>query len=322
MVLYKKSSDDEINQQLGKYTGLPQLTYINDLENVVEGVNISTITIICKIPTDLYIPNICKYIDLEENRLVTVKFGDFATGIRTIKHIIPKVKKKKIKKSFYNQTSIIVQLGPEKYVNVKLFKNGSLQITGCRSVRQFIKALIILFEELRALKAVLDSDTCNKIVEKPFVADIAAVDIAKVFDVNIAMINCGFRLNFQIDRMKLYRCILDDKIECTYEPIVHACVNLKYAYSEKKSVSIFVFESGSILITGATQKDHINKSYKFIIDMLYKNYNRILLTNIEEFIHSKDIDQFIKQWFTEDAIKGRKVVVTNDFFKATVKKVR
>jgi TATA-box binding protein (TBP) (component of TFIID and TFIIIB) len=68
-----------------------------------------------------------------------------------------------------------------------------------------------------------------------------------------------------------------------------------------------VFESGSILITGATNKDHINHSYKFIIQMLYNNYNKILLTNIEEFIKSEEV--FIKNWLLKAAIP--KVVKTD-----------
>ena len=94
------------------------------------------------------------------------------------------------------------------------------------------------------------------------------------------MINSNFNIGFKVDRDKLYDLIHTKNIaECSYDPIIHACVNIKYE-CDKKTVSIFVFESGSIIITGANNGKHILDAYNFINKLLCNNYKQIYKSNI------------------------------------------
>ena len=60
-------------------------------------------------------------------------------------------------------------------------------------------------------------------------------------------------------------------------------------YIEEKEISIFIFQKGNIIITGARTKSHIISAYKYI--------NNILITHYED-INKKDEDE------EEDIILG------------------
>ena len=66
------------------------------------------------------------------------------------------------------------------------------------------------------------------------------------------MINTNFNIGFQINREKLHQMLLINGHDSSFNPIIHACVNVKYSIPNiSKTVSIFVFESGSITIAGS-----------------------------------------------------------------------
>ena len=214
------------------------------LDDLPEDLKISTITTTFTLETKFNTENIGKYIDLSNDRIVTVKYGrKDANHTRTL--IKPKEtkrkKKKKAKKIFFNQTSVIIKSKNEKTINVKLFKNGSVQMTGCNNMENCTRALSILFEELKKGKAIVDPKTTNKIIEKPFVDDINKLGMENINNLKIVMINSNFNVGFRIDRDKLYGIMLKKNIESTFEPCVHACVNIKYMYKRVSKISIFVF---------------------------------------------------------------------------------
>ena len=63
---------------------------------------------------------------------------------------------------------------------------------------------------------------------------------------------------------------MEQDIPCKYEPCIHACVNIPFLpEGSKKNIYIFVFESGSILITGAKNEHHITGAYKYINENIY-----------------------------------------------------
>lgn len=140
----------------------------------------------------------------------------------------------------------------------------------------FCNVISKLFFELKKEKAVIKD---YKLIQKPFVYDALKMEL---YDVQICMINTGFKIKNGINRDILYEKLIHDRVNCTYEPCLHACVNIKYQYSSKKKVSIFVFQSGSIIITGASTVDHIVKAYNFIMKKFKKYNSEILLAKIEE----------------------------------------
>jgi len=232
--------------------------------------------------------------ELNYDNIITVK--ESQDKIRTLR----KKKKRKSKKkqtekkkktnSFFNQITVEVRVTEgecetfekEDVINIKLFKNGSIQMSGCKKITSINTALNKLIERLKVIKAKIENKT---IVEKKFVEN---VDKLGVYDFKIDMINSNYAVNMTINREKLYNILLEKKIRCRYEPCIHACVTIKYIPKEdndvEKVISIFVFEKGSIIITGAKKRSHIISSY---------NYVKGIIKEERENIEKQDLDTII-----------------------------
>lgn len=242
-----------------------------------EGLTISTMTITGKFDTIFNIENIITYLEMDHRGIVGIKFNDIE------KSIIPKkrkrkstvARKKKKKQSFFNQASIICKLpGESKTINIKLFSNGAVQMTGNRSVSDCNKAISILCRELTKVKAVYSSKE-KRVIDKPFVTNPENLTPEKAYKFNIAMINSNINIGFKIDRDKLYTVLSRMGANCIYDPVKHASVDMKYSHKGLKDISIFVFEKGCVMITGASKCKHILNAYSFIIEVIYNNYKYI-----------------------------------------------
>jgi TATA-box binding protein (TBP) (component of TFIID and TFIIIB) len=60
---------------------------------------------------------------------------------------------KEIKSNFYNQVSILIKVGPGNEINCKLFGNGTIQMTGCKSKENAQQAMSILYKTLLVMAA-------------------------------------------------------------------------------------------------------------------------------------------------------------------------
>ena len=268
----------------------------NELCDLPLDLRISTITMTCKLDTDFLLENIGRYISLSPDRIVAVKYGSDPNCNRSLIEKKSRSKKnKKKKRTFFNQATVIIKARDGKTINLKLFLNGSIQMTGCKNLRGCIDVLDILCNELKIIKGVLEVTPEYKIIPKVLVTDSDAVDISKIKNILIRMINSGFYIGFEINREKLYEILLRENIDCIFEPIVHACVNIKYNYKNLERISIFVFETGNIIITGAKTKDQIIEAYKFITKKIYKNYNKIVINNLDKLIEEDSIKQILAE---------------------------
>jgi len=266
----------------------------NEIDNLPNGVSISTMCASCKLGTEINILNIEKYLPLNQNDILCVKMND--DKIRTL---IPEKKKNKREKKnakpkkkvthFYNQITVIVRIDSGEInnwedvtkINLKLFKNGSVQMSGCKSLKNINIVLNKLLIKLKEIKARIED---NKIVEKKFVDKI---DLLCINSFKIDMINSNYKVNMQIDRSKLFSLLLKKKIKASFEPCIRACVIIKQTpevdNDEQKEISIFVFQKGNIIITGARRKSHILSAYKYI--------NNILVTHSDDISKKDDKDE-------------------------------
>jgi TATA-box binding protein (TBP) (component of TFIID and TFIIIB) len=239
-------------------------------------------TICCDLKIEFIVSNIGKYIDLSKNGIVSISYGRNDDPC-TNRSLFPKKrqkKKKKAKRVFYNQVSlaIMVESKKDKPVNIKLFTNGSIQMTGCKSIDNVIDVITKIFDELKTVKAIIDKQTMT-IIDKPFINDPKKLFLNLVDNIKIGMINSNFRYPNKIDRLKLYNLLLSESIECKYDPSNHACVNIKH-HCVDKTISIFVFEKGPIVITGAKNCEHILAGYNFINKYLLNNHKKIVKSNV------------------------------------------
>ena len=271
----------------------------NEIKNLPSGISISTMCATCKLNTKLDITNIQKYLKLDKDSILTVKMNndDIRTLVpkkkekKRIKVVDPTVKVKDTSKNhFYNQITVVVRtnedtkentvkdLNDAPKINMKLFKNGSVQMSGCKSLKNINIALNKLIIKLKEVKAKFED---GRIVEKRYIEDHESITVR---DFKINMINSNYEVNMQIDREKLYNLLTKKKIKSSYEPCIRACVIIKYAPIEKnienKEVSVFVFQKGNIIITGARNRSHIISAYDYM--------NKILLDHTDEIIKKNE----------------------------------
>ncbi len=259
-----------------------------ELLNLPYDLEISTTTITCHLDVVFNVENIGLYFNDFDDVIIGKRYGNrIVNNLINVKKLkTGKKKKRREKKNFYNQVSLIFRsatlmgLDPEKLtlkerfktVNVKLFINGSVQMTGCKHLDNIKKSLEVLFEKFKICKAVLNNDL--KFELKPFVDDVSKLGIDKVNNFKIVMINTNFNILFQINREKLHQLLKQYGHDVTFDPIIHACVNIKYRIPEiiNKTISIFVFESGSITIAGSNSCQQVLETYNFINKFILENY--------------------------------------------------
>ncbi len=289
----KMPEDDQFTDKIASLTESEKFLQEHNIK-------IATITINCKLHALINLDVFAKNVDLYEDGIVSVKFGkrnDPATN-RTI--VIIKPKKKPSTKNFYNQVTILMKPtnNPDRnYINIKVFKNGSLQITGCKDLRDFTNVTNTLIKIL----------VTGKIIDKKKIQYVNDANNIGIHDVKIRMINSGFKLDYKIDRKKLKELLKANHgsntkdteigfVEYKYKPNGgHSCVNIKYQYDEDSKPSIFVFQTGSIIITGAKKLNHIIMAYHFINKILAKYYNEIRIINLDPKAVQNELAKFYQK---------------------------
>jgi TATA-box binding protein (TBP) (component of TFIID and TFIIIB) len=211
--------------------------------------------------------------DVDENGNIKEKQHDY----RVIKSKARKGKKSKNRQSdvFLNQVTVSINVNnKEKPVSVKIFNNGTVHFTGCVTIDNLLESTYKLCTECRRNIAVLNDN--GKIKDIKFVDDPDVLRVENLFDTKVDMINCIFVAPFKIDRPKLQVIMKADGYNAVYDSNGHAGVKIKYVSTGKK-ITIFVFESGSIIIIlGKQGFGRINEIFTFIYKYLLDNYESIV----------------------------------------------
>jgi TATA-box binding protein (TBP) (component of TFIID and TFIIIB) len=281
--------NDDIKIDMKGYDKLKQqLSEELRFELIPKEIYVSTITVVCSFDGIKFnCNNIARYVDISQNGIASASKDDGhsiqnGTNIIIKRSVLKDEKKnnKTKKKGFYNQVSLYVYIGSNgrDYIHVKLFTNGAIQMTGCRSVEDILKAITMIIKTLSVEKVVIEND---KLEEKPFVNNIKYLNYVGVCNLGISMINSNFKISFNINlpRLKTLWDTIYNKDDCHFDKASHSCVNIKYDHPEKK-ISIFVFEKGAIVITGARNGEQIAVGYNFINKFLYANYKNIVKKDI------------------------------------------
>jgi TATA-box binding protein (TBP) (component of TFIID and TFIIIB) len=216
----------------------------------------------------------------------TIEFNNFNNAlnhlVNTVKaspyDVSKKSKKKKKQKkntSFFNQITTEISTSSTKKVNVKLFCNGSVQMTGCKTVSDCTTAIDKLIKVLKSINGT--TTVCD---EKEL----------GMHHFKIDMINSNFRIDYKINRQKMHDIIKEQYRNDAfprYESNAHACVDIKYFKDNdnKRGISIFAFESGNIIITGAKNRQHIIIAHQFITDFL--SSHDVKKVDIEDILNKK-----------------------------------
>ena len=211
---------------------------------------------------------------------------------KTKKTTVKKTKRKK----FYNQSTILILMKNGNKVNLKIFRNGGIQMTGLKEVEEGVTCIneyiIPMFNKM-SLK--------NKVIDKNWTTGEHKLELRKY---NIVLINSDYTINFEIRRDVLHH-ILNTRygILASFEADIYPGVNAKYYWNEDnnmgefpgvcqctkkctgkgsgkgdgecKKVTISTFRSGSVIITGARNKKQIYDSYEFINHVFQTHYSEL-----------------------------------------------
>lgn len=270
---------------------------------------ISTMTATCKsgVLIELkHITNLAKPVDYfsENCGIIKIIYGKNISGM--CKKDVEGKKNNK-KKVFFNQATIVFRIRFNKIIreiNIKIFSNGGVQMTGLKSKEEGIYAVNNLFQILKSCEGEIEEkDEEGNIITKNMKL-IDNFENFKINNFNIVLINSDFASEFEIKRDVLHKVLQNQyHIFSTYEPCIYPGVNAKYywnnAYSNHpfkgkcycdnycegkgdgngesdcKKITISTFQSGNVIITGARSLDQINDAYKFINSVFKKEYLKI-----------------------------------------------
>lgn len=252
---------------------------------------ISTITATGSVNTSIDLQKFFDYCNLEENEtkegIIYIEFGTKKTCITTFKGIKKKNSKKNSKR-FDNQVTVLCRLSEDKVINVKVFKNGNIQMTGIKSIEQGESALGIVVESIKDI-----FQKCPTVVSD--------IELLKGTNICIHLINSDFKTGIEINRENI-NSLLQTKydIYSCFERSIYPGVKVQYFWQQNdnthgvcncktpcngkgkgngdgdcKKITIAIFQSGCIIITGASQPIQINHAYTFICDVIKNNMNYI-----------------------------------------------
>jgi TATA-box binding protein (TBP) (component of TFIID and TFIIIB) len=210
-------------------------------------------------------------------------------------------KKKKDNEYFYNSCSIIVKGDSHiKGVNIKLFNNGKITLTGSKEEFDGYKSCIVLLNEMKKHKSIfLDLSDSE-------------IDNLSISNYRITMINSDFDTNFKIDLIK-FMDVLNKKEEelfTKFNPEKYRGLIIGYYWNTEKieqdgvclckskcngkgcgtgdgqckKITISIFKSGSIIITGGRLIKQVEDAYKSINQLLKKYYHIIIKLSILDYM--------------------------------------
>jgi len=100
---------------------------------------ISTMTMITSFNCNINLEVVSRYFKLD-NKIISMVYGDKPVKSSNIK---------KNNRPFFNQATIIVKLNPLKHINIKIFSNGKIQMTGVKRKDDGEAALNLIIEKLK-----------------------------------------------------------------------------------------------------------------------------------------------------------------------------
>ena len=249
-------------------------------------------------------------INMDSNIKKKIKVGDKVTvdGTRTgivtefifIENIKGENPKKKSNKDrggkFYNCLTIIVE--PEKGFlnNIKLFRNGAVSGTGIKKEENGLISLNLILKQINTLDVSVFSQNDKTLENKNVI----------ISNYSVVLINSDYHINYKVKQLTLHHKLVNDyKIFSTYEPCIYQGVNSKFywnkdylgkpeyikgkCYCDKmcngkgsgqgdgncKTITIAIFQSGSVIITGARSLEQIYTAYNFINEIFERHQDEL-----------------------------------------------
>ena len=246
--------------------------------------------------------NIVDFLDKDKKGIIYAEYGcnkhsQVCKGTNVKKRYVRvNGKKEAYTKRFDNSVTIKYRVNEKDTLNIKLFKNGKIQMTGVKSREQGKNAINNIIDMIKDIY----TNKSSEIIE-----NLEGLELSK-FDIHL--INSDFKVDMEIRRDLLYNMLLKDfSVSCSYEPCIYPGVKIQYYLNKQvdvnktpyekqgkcccatpcngkgdglttdtcKKITISIFQSGCVLITGVTTEKHIDIAYTFITNVLKNNQESI-----------------------------------------------
>lgn len=260
-----------------------------------------------RINIDLHL--LFKNIEIEDREHSFIWIQYLKEDNENVRGVYPKKKRKsKVistrKNRFDNQITVIYKYDSVYMPNIKIFKNGNIQLTGIKSFDHTEVIVNAIIENIKRIhlenKAIIITEEDDKVIER-----------LQYRNFQVRMINTDFKIykdpqhtdRFNIRRKELHNILIGPQYnnKCSFQPGVYQGVKLEYFWNTQniakngicccsancfgkhkgegngncKKVTIAIFESGSILITGGITFEQVNDAYEFICKIIVDNNNSL-----------------------------------------------
>lgn len=249
-------------------------------------VKISTITATGSVGAAIDLRTFFESVDVND-RVTYVEYGSRKSGCYVFKGSCRKKsrKEKQFLRRFDNQVTLVFRINDiSQSVNLKVFSNGNIQITGIKEIEQGRRCIQDVIDMVKMTPGCVRENTM----------------LGSPLNYRIHMINSNFSMGFLLSRERFFkhmRTNLPLHI-CSYEPCIYPGVKISYMHNiiqDPKGqymqrgictcdipsrgkrenlrakqcalcakITIAVFQSGSVIITGATEYEHLRIAHTFI----------------------------------------------------------
>lgn len=261
----------------------------------ISPIRISTMVTTCHVGTQINLDALFEQVPIMEywrlnDGILEMEYQGKLKGI-SWKNIMQKPEKKK-KTFFFNQATLVIrqEVAPLQWkeINVKLFRNGGIQMTGVRSEE-------MCWNAIRWLVAHVTEKCSKKIFEGE----------PNIHKMQIQLVNTDFSIGAKIKRDSLYKVLSEQyNLTVSYEPSIYQGVKTKYFYNKQKpascppgicpcdklckgtsdgerlgeckKITISPFQTGQVIITGARTMDQINEAYEFMKNLFETHADEVL----------------------------------------------
>ena len=214
-------------------------------------------------------------------------------------------KKDSVKKNLFdNQVTTIFKINDNYLPNLKIFKNGNIQITGIKDkniVETIINFIVIEIKRIHEINSELTTNI-NDITFNNFVIRMINTDFKSYLDEKM-------ETKFLIRRKILHKILISELYnnKCSFEPGRYHGVKLEYFWNSNKEkldgicvckkhcfgkgtgkgennckkITIAIFESGSVLITGGISFEQIDEAYKYITTIINNHKKEIQKSDLQ-----------------------------------------
>ena len=219
-------------------------------------------------------------------------------------------RKRRPARHFDNQCTLIywekerIDAGVERGVNVKVFRNGRIQMTGIKTILEggrIVDRLVGTINDIQELRGDI----------------VAGKPLAKSVEYKVCLINSDFNIGFQIRRDLLHNILSRKKtLVCSFEPCIYPGVKLSFMWNHCKTsknerqngrcecnkpckgigdgygpgncrrVTCAIFQSGCTIITGAHSYSQLEDTYRFICEVVSQHKDVLQKSRFEN-IESK-----------------------------------